>query len=74
MTLYPHRNEIRNLVEDYNKIIVEYNVLDIINLNDSSAIYFFGIILSIILICLELIYYKFGLIVCKLMSCLMFVF
>ena len=61
MTLYPHRNEIKNFVQDFNdkKYIVEYNVLDSYNFNDTFTIYLFGIFLAIIVFCLELVYIKY---------------
>ena len=75
MTLFPHRDSIKNFVEEFSdeKIVVEYNSLNISNLNDSVIIYSIGMSLSIFIICLEFIYYKFAQIVCKLMYCLTFV-
>ena len=61
MTLYPHRTEIKNLVENYldDKVIVKYNAIYINNLIDSFMIYSIGILSTFIIICLELFYRKF---------------
>ena len=57
MSLYPHKKYIKYFDEEYNddKIIVEYKALVINNLTDIRIIYSFGIFLSIIIICFELI-------------------